>query len=508
MERGPSPAGYAWTDSHTLQLQFSNLPDDNFTLTLFSRAGAFQDVAGNIMDGEPHAPFALPSGDGQLGGDFVVHFSVDAASAAFPTPLKAENPLGSLIYDGSTSAAIGTGSDTDSFTITLDAGQTLTAVVVPASALQPTLCVTGPGGFSAGPVTATAAGKQVFLQTLHVAAAGTYTITVGSASGTTGHYSLQLTLNAAVELEEHDGASNNTFATAQALDGAFLALDDSAQRAAVVGATCYPQTIVAWNMDTNPGWTYQGQWAWGTPTGGGSYYGDPTSGHTGTNVVGYNLNGDYPDNMSVYYATTPAISTLGYSDVKLSFWRWLGVEQSSYDHATIQISTNGSAWTTVWQNPDNTIADSAWTLVTYDISAVADNQPVVYIRWSMGPSDSSVTLPGWNIDDVSVMGVPAGKGDYYRFDLAAGQSASVALKSLAADKTTLSLYDANQQPLVLAVPAANADWQIDPFVSAAGGTYYVYVTGCGAPIAWLLPRMQPSTLSRMIAWQLHRTLPG
>ena len=138
-------------------------------------------------------------------------------------------------------------------------------------------------------------------------------------------YSLQLTLNAAVEEEEHDGASNNTFATAQPLDGAFLSLGDSAQRAAVIGATSYPQTIVAWNMDTNPGWTYQGQWAWGTPTGGGSYYGDPTSGHTGTKVVGYNLNGDYANNMPVvlrYHAGDQHAGILGREAVVLALaWR-------------------------------------------------------------------------------------------------------------------------------------------------------------------------------------------
>ena len=55
--------------------------------------------------------------------------------------------------------------------------------------------------------------------------------------------------------------------------------------------------------------------------------------------------------------------------------------------------------------PRQLIADYAWTLVTYDISAVADNQPAVYLRWGMGPTDSSVTFPGWNIDDVSVTGI-------------------------------------------------------------------------------------------------------
>jgi hypothetical protein len=40
-----------------------------------------------------------------------------------------------------------------------------------------------------------------------------------------------------------------------------------------------------------------------------------------------------------------------------------------------------------------------------DISAVADGQPTVYIRWTMGPTDAGVTYPGWNIDDVEIWAV-------------------------------------------------------------------------------------------------------
>jgi len=45
--------------------------------------------------------------------------------------------------------------------------------------------------------------------------------------------------------------------------------------------------------------------------------------------------------------------------------------------------------------------------VEYDISAVADGQPTVYIRWVMGPTDGSVRYCGWNIDDVELLGDPA-----------------------------------------------------------------------------------------------------
>ena len=96
---------------------------------------------------------------------FSATYSVDVGTVAFPLPLIAENPLGSMIYSGSVNNRyISTGTDTDSFTIDLDAGQTITAVVQPAAGLQPTVTLTGPG-VTIGPQTASAAGKAVFLQT-------------------------------------------------------------------------------------------------------------------------------------------------------------------------------------------------------------------------------------------------------------------------------------------------------------------------------------------------------
>ena len=166
-------------------------------------------------------------------------------------------------------------------------------------------------------------------------------------------------------------------------------------------------TIYEANMDTDPGWTLEGQWAYGVPTGGGSYNLDPTSGNTGANVIGYNLNGDYADLIPAYYTTTPAMDASSYTDVTLSFYRWLGVEQATYDQASIQASNNGSTWTTVWDHTGSDIIDNSWTLQTIDISAVADGQSTVYIRWGMGPTDGSVTYPGWNIDDVVVTGTLA-----------------------------------------------------------------------------------------------------
>jgi subtilisin-like proprotein convertase family protein len=166
-----------------------------------------------------------------------------------------------------------------------------------------------------------------------------------------------------------------------------------------------PQMLLMWNMDTNPGWTYGPNWAWGQPQG---LSGDPAAGVTGTNVVGYNLSGDYANNAPRTYATTPPIDLTGAYFTTLQFHRWLGIESATFDQAGVEISTNGTTWTPVWVHTSTTsLNESAWTLHTYDISAVADNQPTVYLRWYLGTTDGSVVYHGWNIDDVVIKGAIA-----------------------------------------------------------------------------------------------------
>ena len=179
-----------------------------------------------------------------------------------------------------------------------------------------------------------------------------------------------------------------------------------------------PTLQYSWNLDTNPGWTTQGQWAWGTPTGGGGQYGspDPTSGKTGTRVYGYNLNGDYPNNMPEYHLTSTAIDCSQLTQVRLKYWRWLGVESPTYDHAYVRVSNNGTTWTTVWQNTAR-IDGGSWVFEDLDISAVANNRPTVYLRWTMGTTDSSWQFCGWNIDDIEVWGLAPSNPPLRRGDL-------------------------------------------------------------------------------------------
>ncbi len=156
---------------------------------------------------------------------------------------------------------------------------------------------------------------------------------------------------------------------------------------------------IEWNMDSDPGWTADPNWAWGDPAGTG---GDPQNGYTGTNVYGYNLSGTYENNMTEKNLTSTVIDCSYMADVEVRFQRWLGVESASYDHAAFKVSSNGSTWTTIWNHTGSTLNETAWSAQTFDISAIADGQPSVYLRWTMGTTDSSLVYCGWNLDDVSI----------------------------------------------------------------------------------------------------------
>ncbi len=160
------------------------------------------------------------------------------------------------------------------------------------------------------------------------------------------------------------------------------------------------------DFEQDRGWTPTELWERGSPTGGGGTNGgpDPVGGYNSPTCYGYELTGDYPNNMyETYDLTSPTIDCSGLSGVHMSFWRWLGVEEQSYDRASIQVSPDGTAWTTIWQNTE-TVTDASWTFREFDISAVVDSQATVYLRWTMGPTSVSRPFCGWNIDDVQVDG--------------------------------------------------------------------------------------------------------
>jgi len=168
------------------------------------------------------------------------------------------------------------------------------------------------------------------------------------------------------------------------------------------------QRVYFFPLDTDPGWTRTGQWAFGKPTGGGgTSYGfpDPTSGATGTNVFGVNLNGDYSTTVGAFYLTTGPLNFAGQTSTRLRFQRWLNTDTYSLVPAIIEISTNGATWYQVWKS-SGIVTDSAWNVQQYNISSWADNCTNVTVRWDYLVASGAHPYSGWNIDDIEFLAAP------------------------------------------------------------------------------------------------------
>lgn len=159
-------------------------------------------------------------------------------------------------------------------------------------------------------------------------------------------------------------------------------------------------TFLQATMDADPGWTNSRAWAWGQPVG---RMGDPTSGYTGSNVVGYNLHGSYSNVSPARYTTTQPIDCSSATNVYLSFYRWLGVGESRLNDAAIEISPDGGAsWSPVWSHFGDAVQPTEWSLVNYDLTPWAARQSEVLVRWGLGPNGAALNRCGWNIDDVTI----------------------------------------------------------------------------------------------------------
>ncbi len=171
-----------------------------------------------------------------------------------------------------------------------------------------------------------------------------------------------------------------------------------------------PVVAYSFDLSSDPGWPRTGEWAWGKPAGlGGGSYGntDPASGYTGQNVFGVNLAGNHSlPNGGPYTLTAGPFDLTGYTATKLHFRRWLNSDYEPYVSATVEVSTNGSTWQPVWRNGSAYITESAWSLQDIDLSAYADGQASVFVRWTYTIFSYAWPLSGWNIDDIQLLGIP------------------------------------------------------------------------------------------------------
>ena len=172
------------------------------------------------------------------------------------------------------------------------------------------------------------------------------------------------------------------------------------------------------NFSFDQGWTGlggSGEWTIGPAVGGsgsdGSGGPDPDVDHSpgsDNHVLGNDLNpgtgGDYNSGLSTtYWVTSPMFDCSGFTGVELRYYRWLGVESNSYDHASLQVH-DGSDWVTVFENGSTNLNESSWSEQYHDLSAYADGNQDFQIRFGIGSTDGSVQYCGWNIDDLELKG--------------------------------------------------------------------------------------------------------
>lgn len=172
------------------------------------------------------------------------------------------------------------------------------------------------------------------------------------------------------------------------------------------------------NFALNLGWSGlggSGEWMIDSASGGygsDSYGGpDPSLDHSpgsDNNVMGNDLNpgsgGDYSSSLgTTYWVTSPYIDCSSFFGVQMIFYRWLGVESNTYDHAYLE-AYDGATWVTIFENGSVSIDESSWIESFFDVSVYADSNPDFRIRFGLGPTDGSANFCGWNIDDVSIKG--------------------------------------------------------------------------------------------------------
>jgi|GEM_PF-1710728 len=221
-----SVSGFSY-DSSTLTVSATtpSLAEGLYEVTLNSDFFAFKDLVGNLLDG---------NGDGTGGDPYRLRFAVDRAASGAPV-LNAVMPLGGLVYRADvTDRALHAVGDTDAFTFTLAAGQTLSLMAnqtTGSARMALELFDAATGGNSLGLVQASTLGQTVLLQTLAITG-GTYRAEVRSLEGA-ARYTLSAVLNAALEAELAPGSSNDTQATAQDISNSLLVT--GSDRAAVLG---------------------------------------------------------------------------------------------------------------------------------------------------------------------------------------------------------------------------------------------------------------------------------
>jgi subtilisin family serine protease len=411
----------------------------------------------------------------------------------FPTPLQPQEPLGSLVYTGTTKGIIVSSADTDTFSLLVDPGQTITVLALPGDSLQPTIELYRQDGDQEVLVAtahADSAGKAAILQSavthgsLAVPGQGdppmTYLVRVDGVEGSTGAYDLEIVLNAAVEEATYGGAANDTLTTAQNLDSAFLPLFGSVvdahsaphpERAVVLGNLAGgTTTTVPGNLEATPGNTAN---AWPFHIG---VFGQPSMRYQQIYSSSEFATGGIIDALRFrrnlgqppFSSTIDVQINLGYAGTTVAtaspvFAENIGAQYLTVFDGLMDISSSATGS----PNPFDIVLDVA-DLFHYDpaqgdllVDIFMRNSPATaFFDASIAPQQSTTTriysFPGDVTASSGIVGASSANpspfglvtqfdfappDDWYRLTLEAGESATLVLTAATAANLDLQLFD-------------------------------------------------------------------
>ena len=465
-------------------LTYDGLTDDAYTLTLLSGDGRFEDEAGYDLDGEPSASPIPPgvSGDGVAGGDFARHFAVDAAIEPLPSTFIAHRPLGGLVYEASIAGVIQNAIDTDGYTFTVAAGQTLTVVPGSGPSLVPEITLEDdlPGGDPP------AHAVDALIQTEPVIETAEWTLTVAGSGGSTGTYEVAVLLNAAVEEEPYTGLSNDTAAAAQDLDGSAIPVGEgAAARYAVTGRLPLGPARVLHRENFERG-VLNSAWDIASSEPGGRIR---VTGERGAASGAFALlmdregSGDDTLNEAVW---TVDLDDLSGAVLELQHAEWYDEDHpfaaDFNGHANadgVAISDDGVNWHPVLDSPGQ--PSRRWFPHSVDLAAAAADAGMTlgpHFRIKLQQFDNG-TLPldgrGW--DELAIY-VPEPDQDWYALSLEAGRDLALVLASPTGSTAHVDLFAEDGTTLLASghSPEPGAE-VIDSFVVPGPGKYLVRVRG-------------------------------
>ena len=193
------------------------------------------------------------------------------------------------------------------------------------------------------------------------------------------------------------------------VDGSVFTLPDNRADPYYQTYQGHTKALYCTSMDTDPfqeGWTTgtsdgtPSPWSWGVPTSGAT---DPHAAYSGTHVLAQVLDGDY-NPMSYSFVQLPPIDVGNYSDVRLQYRRWLGVEDSHFDQARI-LTNDNVAWVNFTENNGDASArqhiDREWRFHDVPLSSHFTGREL-NLKFDL-KSDPGLQLGGWTIDDLCVV---------------------------------------------------------------------------------------------------------